>query len=74
LKEEIESGKTKPEHQKQYDKYFDVKKTPKRGIKVSARQSAIEKAKKNHGYFAMVSNEVKDPIKALELYRSKDLV
>jgi transposase len=34
----------------------------------------IENAKKNHGYFAMISNEVKDPIKALELYRSKDLV
>jgi transposase len=51
-----------------------VKKTPKRGVKVAAKQNAIENAKKNYGYFAMVSNEVKDPIKALELYRSKDLV
>jgi transposase len=74
LKEEIERGKTISAHEKQYAKYFDVKRMPKRGVKVIAKQEAIDRAKKNYGYFAMISNEIKDPIKALELYRSKDLV
>lgn len=29
---------------------------------------------KNDGYFALLSNEVKDPLKALEIYRNKDLI
>ena len=45
-----------------------------RGAQVAAKQDAIKQAKMNHGYFAMISNEVKDPIKALELYRNKDLI
>jgi transposase len=74
LKDELESGNAKTEHDKLYAKYFEVKRTPKRGAKITAKQKAIDNAKKNFGYFAMISNEIKDPIKALELYRSKDLV
>jgi transposase len=74
LQEELESGKTDPEHAKQYDKYFDEKTTPVRGAKVTAKQEAIDEVKKNYGFFAMLSNEVKDPIEALEIYRNKDLV
>jgi transposase len=74
LQEELETGKTDSEHAKQYDKYFDVKTTPVRGAKVTARQEAIDDAKKNYGFFALLSNEVKDPIQALEIYRNKDLV
>ena len=73
-KTELESGKTKQEHEKSYAKYFEVKTTPVRGIKVTAKQEAIEEAKKNYGYFAMISNEVKDPVQALALYRRKDLI
>ena len=29
---------------------------------------------KNYGYFVLLSNEIKDPMIALEVYRSKDLV
>ena len=29
---------------------------------------------KNNGYFALLSNEVKDPYEALSLYRSKEIV
>ena len=32
-----------------------------------------EKAR-NYGYFALLSNEIKDPYEALSLYRSKDIV
>ena len=74
LKSELESGNRKQVNEKAYEKYFEVKATPVRGIKVTAKQEEIEKAKKNYGYFAMISNEVKDPVKALELYRTKDLI
>jgi hypothetical protein len=48
--------------------------TPARGTKVTARQEAIDEAKKNYGYFVLLSNEIKDPLAALEIYRNKDLV
>jgi transposase len=74
LQKELESGKIKPEHEKQYAKYFDTKTTPAKGTKVTARQAAIVEARKYYGYFVLLSNEVKEPIKALEIYRNKDLV
>ena len=74
LQAELESCKPDPDHAKQYEKYFEIKSTPVRGMKVSAKQDAINEAKKNYGYFALISNEVKDPIEALEIYRNKDLV
>jgi transposase len=74
LQEELESWKLNPDHEKQYDKYFDVKNTPVRGTNFTAKQDVIDEAKKNYGYFVLFSNEVKDPIEALEIYRNKDLV
>lgn len=74
LKDELESGKHDPAHEKQYIKYFEVKSTPKRGITVYPKQEAIDAAVKNNGYFALLSNEIKDPIEALETYRNKDLI
>ncbi|MDR2947520.1 MAG: transposase, partial [Candidatus Adiutrix sp.] len=59
--------------EKLYAKYFEIKNTPKRGLKIQARQEAIDEVKNSYGYFALISNEVKDPIKALEIYRNKDL-
>ena len=74
LEAELVSGKRNPEHEKQYVKYFEVNTTPIRGTQVTAKQEAIAKAEKDYGYFALVSNEVKDPIRALEIYRNKDVV
>jgi len=74
LQEELKSGKRNPEHESLYTKYFHISTTPGRGTKVVANQEAIDEAKKNYGYFALISNEVKDPIEALELYRNKDLI
>jgi len=74
LQEELESGRLNPNHEKRYAKYFDIKSTPVRGTKVTVKQDVIDEVKKNYGYFVLLSNEVKDPIKALELYRNKDLV
>jgi len=74
LKEELLSGKRVPEHEKEYRKYFEVMETPKRGISLSYRQDAIDKARKRYGFFVLISNEVKDPVTALRLYRMRDVI
>ena len=74
LLEELESGQRHPEHGKQYARYFDIKTTPVRGTKVTAKEEALAEAKCNYGYFALLSNDVKEPISALEIYRNKDVV
>jgi transposase len=30
--------------------------------------------KKNYGYFALMSNSIKNPVEALKIYRTKDLI
>ena len=74
LQRELESGERHPDHEKQYAKYFEVKSTPVRGTKILAKEDAIAEAKRNYGYFALMSNEIKDPVEALSIYRNKDLV
>lgn len=74
LQEELESGQRHPDHEKQYARYFDIKTTPVRGTKVTAKEEALAGAKRNYGYFALLSNDVKESINALEIYRNKDLV
>ncbi|WP_139693990.1 IS1634 family transposase [Sporolactobacillus terrae] len=66
---------TLKEHRmKDYDKYFEVTETPKRGRKIKPREEAMREAARNYGFFALLSNEVTDPFEALSLYRSKDIV
>ena len=74
LQEELKRGKRNSKHEPLYAKYFHVSTLPGKRTKVVANQEAIDEAKKNYGYFALISNEVKDPIEALELYRNKDLI
>lgn len=61
-------------HEKLYTKYYEVNETPVRGVSLTPKQEAIDAAEKNYGYFAMISNGVKDPLEALEIYRSKDVI
>ncbi len=52
---------------------FSVKCTPVRGIKVSSKPDEIEKLKNElAGYFAIISNEFKDPYEALKIYKLRD--
>lgn len=74
LRHELESGRRVPEHESQYKKYFGVKTTPKRGVRVTVKEEAVAKAKRYYGYFALLTNETMDAITALELYRNKDVV
>jgi len=74
LQGELENGPRNPEHEQQYAKYFEVTNTPVRGAQAVAREAVIAEAKQNYGYFALLSNDVKDPIEALEIYRNKDMI
>ena len=71
-REEILSGHHVPEHDKEYWKYFEIKETPKRGISVTYRQDKIDQTHERYGFFILLSNEVKNPIAALKLYRMRD--
>ena len=72
LKKELETGKRNPKHEKLYTKYFEI--SSKRINKVTAKQKVIEEEKKNYGFFVLISNNIKDPITALQIYRNKDLI
>jgi transposase len=74
LKSELVSGEHKPEHEKLYKKFFDVKSTPVRGTRATVREDEVKKAKRYYGFFALLSNDKMRAITALELYRNKDLV
>ena len=74
LRRELLSGKRKPENESAYKKYFTVKETAVRGIKVTVNEAAVHQAKRYYGYFALLSNEKMDSISAIELYRNKDVI
>lgn len=74
LEEELKSGHRNAEHEKLYAKYFDIHETPERGIILTPKEDAIKDAEKDFGFFALLSNGVKDPSKALHIYRSKDQI
>ena len=74
LEHELLSGKRNPEHEKQYEKFYTIQETTARGVSIKPKQEAIDRAEQNYGYFALISNGIKDPLEALELYRAKDLI
>jgi transposase len=74
MEDDIRSGKMTPEREKECHKYYDIHKTPVRGVTFTPKQDAIDKARKNFGFFVLLSNGVKDPAEALRIYRSKDMV
>ena len=74
LEEELRSGKHKEGNEKKYMQYFHVTETPVRGMRITPIQSAIDTARKNFGFFVLLSNGVKDPVEALTIYRTKDMI
>ena len=74
LKNEIESNNRIKENENLYAKYFIINSTLKKGIKVTLKSEEVAKAKRNYGYFALITNENMDSITALETYRNKDVV
>lgn len=64
-----------PDNQKAtWDKFFIIKETPVRGVKIDYKEEAIQEHIKKFGYFVLLSNEIKDPAEALHIYRNKDLI
>jgi len=74
-KNELESGQLVKDHAEFYDRYFIIKETPKRGLKVQYNNEAIQKYRKRYaGFFVLLSNGTKDALEALQIYRNKDVV
>jgi len=74
LREELLQHKQVKGHEQLYNKYFTIKQTPKRGIKVEVKKDVIATAKRYYGYFILISNEKMHAITALEIYRNKDVI
>ncbi len=74
-KEELETGRPVPEHEEAYQKFFFVKETPVRGQKVLFNNEAIAKYRNRYtGFYVILTNDIKDPVQALEVYRDKDAI
>ncbi len=73
--EELRSERRIPEHEEYYERFFTVKKTPKRGIKVTMNWEAVTAARKEYvGFHLIVSTKIKDGLEALKVYRNKDSI
>ena len=57
-----------------YDKYFVVSETPKKGLHIVPNGDAIREHQRDFGYFVLLSNGVKDPEEAIKLYQVRDLI
>lgn len=73
LYDELLNNERKAYHERDYERYFTVKTTPKRGLRIEPKEDVMAQAAAQHGYYALLSNTVKDPFEALSLYRSKDI-
>ncbi|MFA7230596.1 MAG: IS1634 family transposase, partial [Victivallaceae bacterium] len=74
LRQELLSGKHVEQHQDLYDKYYVVRSTPKRGVKVEVKADVVAQEKRYMGFFALLSNEAMTAFEALDIYRNKDLI
>jgi transposase len=74
-KEELESGCIDERHKDQYEAFFSIRDTPKRGRKVTFNQAAIDRHRNHYaGYFCILTTSKMDPEEALRIYRNKDVV
>ena len=74
-KEELTRNQLVKGHEEFYERYFIIKETPKRGIKITFNEEEIQKNRKRYaGFFCILSSKIKDPLEALKVYRSKDVV
>ncbi len=74
-KEELETGRLISAHEDAYKAFFIIKETPVRGRKVLFNNEAIQQYRKNYaGFYVLLTNDIKDPVEALVVYRNKDAV
>jgi len=74
-KQELESNHPVIEHEDVYNNFFVVKETPVRGRKVFFNHDAIEKYRDRYaGFYIILTNDIKNPMQALRVYRDKDVI
>ncbi len=65
--------RTKSGHEDAYQTFFTIKETPVRGRKILYNNEAIQKYRNRYaGFYALLANDIKDPVEALIIYRNKD--
>jgi len=69
----LRDGTATEEQQRLGSRYFAMTGTGK-SLRIEHDEKGIRERIHNCGYFALLSNEIKDPEVALEIYRNKDLV
>lgn len=74
-KAEVEAGKRVDANEEAYRRYLIITQTPRRGLRVSFNEEAVENYRKRYaGFFCLFSSNIKDSRKALEVYRAKEAV
>jgi hypothetical protein len=74
-KKELETGDLISAHQDAYDTFFVIKTTPKRGTQASYNDQAVSQYINRYaGFQALLTNNIKDPVESLQIYRDKDVV
>jgi transposase len=74
-KEELETENLRVSNQELYERFFIVKRTPKRGQSVKYNDAEIQKYRKRYaGFFCILTNVKTDSGELLDIYRRKDVV
>ncbi|MDR1439433.1 MAG: transposase [Clostridiales bacterium] len=74
-KGELEREDPQDGHKEFYDRFFIVRRTPKRGLSISYNDAEIQKHRKRYaGFFCILTNVKVDSGELLEIYRRKDIV
>jgi transposase len=74
-KEELETEELQKSNQELYDRFFIVKRTPKRGLSVKYNDIEIQKYRNRYaGFFCILTNVKTDSGELREVYRKKDVV
>lgn len=74
-RDELEQGLLIPEHAEAYHTFFTVKETPVRGRTVLFNNEAIREHRNRYaGFSVLLTNDIKDPLEALQIYRNKDTI
>ena len=74
-KEELEAEDPQESNQELYERFFIVKRTPKRGLSVKFNDAEIQKYRKRYAGFSCILTNVKmDSGELLSVYRRKDTV
>jgi len=73
--DELKSGNRNQNHQKYYEQFFTIERKKRVGEVISVNEKAVDDYLDRYaGFSVIISNDVKEPIKALEIYRTKDRV